>query len=443
MKKILFLLLAVPALVFTGCKDDEESVEALEVLTSDIDFDAPGGTGTITLKTSGLPVKAASDKEWLTIDNADASTVAYTVAGYDGPLGRTAQITITSGSLSRSVTVLQKGALAEISGDPVEIDPAGLEASEIAFSVSASTLPTVTVPEDAAWLHATVEEDKIVLTGDFNLGEPRSTTISVSQAWKPAVEIQVSQKTIALLKAETIETVKADAKEVTIEVSEYMEQVAPDWEVNADVAWITLAKTAGAVTVSLSENDTKATRTGNITVTGAGKTLYTIPVEQGPVNYDFFLGKWDMPHTGFNDAGDALTDKTATMTIQELPEDTENGIPSKTFYIIGQWWVATTIAQYVDGDVPHLALTSQYLGSASSLYLYFCPIVGTSITWASGAGMNFVYTDDNTLTAEDNGVRGNVSGFQIAAFNSKTPSGSAYQGPFEIFDDISTLTRAE
>ncbi len=400
MKKILFLLLAVPAFLFTGCKDDDEHADVLEIVTSDIGFDATGGTGTITLKTSGAAVTATSDKEWLTIDQTTASTVAYTVAGYDGALGRSAQITIASGSLSRNITVLQSGALCEISADPVNVDPAGLKATEIAFSSTAAGLPTVTIPEEVDWLHATVEEDKIVLTGELNLGDPRTTTITVSQSWKPAVEIEVTQKTIALLEAETIETIKADAKEVIIPVSEYMTQIAPDWEVTADAAWITLTKSDTDVTVTLTENDTKATREGSIVVTGAGKTLYTIPVKQGPVNYDFFLGKWSVP------AYNMSMQKTVyTLSIAAVPAMPAYGIEAKTTYMI-TGLASSVLAYYIDDDeAPYLSLLFQALSQTSLFVPLFQDEEGyLDFALEETAGMNFIYKNDQTLDIEDNGA---------------------------------------
>lgn len=438
MKKILFLLLAVPALLFTGCKDDEESIDVLEVVSSDIGFDAAGGTGAITLRTSGQAVQASSDKEWLTIDpSADPKVVVYTVAGYNGALGRSAQITLTSGSLSRSVTILQSGALCEISADPVTVDPAGLEATEIAFSSTAGEQPTVTVPEEADWLHATVEEEKIVLTGELNLGDPRTTTITVSQAWKPAVEIEVTQKTIALLEAETIETVRADAKEVVIPVSPYMTQVAPDWEVSADAAWIALAKSAEAVTVTLAENDTKATREGNIVVTGAGKTLYTIPVKQGPVNYDFFLGNWEMPYISYTQQGEV--ENTLTVTFKQLQKGQN--------YILDGWHFANAfLVEYVDDENPHLSLTYQYVGKAGAYYVHLGLFsYKGDLLFDDGVGMNFVYADDTTLNAEDNGKLSDdfITGFSIAAMSVETPSLDDFQGNFAVYDMLTTLTRVE
>lgn len=430
MKKILLLLLAVPAFVFTGCNDDDtQSEAALEIVRSDVGFDAVGGSGTIAVRTTAAEIEALSTGEWLSVDSATPSMVTYTVASYEGALDRSAQIIIRAGLLTQEVTITQVGAVFEMNADPVTVDAAGLVASELSYDATSPSLPTVSIPSDASWLHATVENGKIKLLADLNYETPRSTSITVQQAWKP-VEIVVNQGVVNLVEVENISSRKSAAIDMLIEPTQYLALAAPDWSVRTAADWLTVEKSGEAFTVKADENDTKKTRSTTIElVTGSGKVLRTIPVSQGVLGYAFFLGEWEMSYQNFDD--EAVTD-----VIEFQENETQDG-----YLLNGLYFDGIEVGYVETEEDAYLSLTMQYMGKAGSYYVYICPLFGTSLTWQEGIGLNFVYTNDTTLKAVDNGVRGDVHGFQFAGFSSYPASSSGYLGGFESYKNLSTLIR--
>lgn len=429
MKKILLLLFAVPALVFTGCNDDDTQPEAaLEIVRSDVGFDAVGGSGTIAVRTTATAIEALSTGEWLSVDSATPSMVTYTVASYEGALDRSAQIIIRAGLLTQEVTITQVGAVFEMNADPITVDAAGLVASELSYDATTPSLPTVSIPSDASWLHATVENGKIKLLADLNYETPRSTSITVQQAWKP-VEIVVSQGAVNLVEVEDITSRKSAAIDMLIEPTQYLALAAPDWSVRTAADWLTVEKSGEAFTVKADENDTGTSRSTTIElVAGSGKVLRTIPVSQGVLGYAFFLGEWTMPYTDFN--GEAQS------AVVEFVENEEgNG------YLMNGWLLNNIEVAYVETENDaYLSLTAQYLGKSGIYFVYIAPLFGEYVTRQEGVGMNFIYATNSTLTAVDNGVNGEVSGFQIAGY-AQEGEDLVYKGGFETYDNLKTLTR--
>lgn len=437
MKKIFYLMLAVTAFAFVGCNDDEEPVQVLEIVKSDVGFTADGGNGMITVNTTEGDFKATTDKSWITIegtgwDKTDPynKTVSYAVAPYDGALTRSGKITIVAGALTEEVTIMQVGSSFDMSVEPVAVDPAGQQVVEVPFDASSSAAPTVEIPADASWLRATAVEGAIQLIADLNYETPRSTTIKVTQAWK-SVEIPVTQGVVNLVTVEEITTGKGAAYEVTITPTEYLPLAAPAWDVTTTADWITIEKTPESFTVTLSENTTKATRTATISLTDGGeKVLRTIPVSQGFMGYNFFLGDYTMPFDDFY--GDAMTADVSIIAYEE----------GESYIIDGLMF--PVLAEYVETDTDaYISLTYQYVGKSGSYYVHFCPTLpGDSFTWSSGVGMNIVYASSSQLRFVDNGRHSSgVIGFCVSAFSSATASSSGYLGNFENYDNLTTLTR--
>ena len=53
MKKIFYLMLAVAAFGFVACSDDDTQATTIDVVRSDIGFEAEGGNGAIEIRVSG------------------------------------------------------------------------------------------------------------------------------------------------------------------------------------------------------------------------------------------------------------------------------------------------------------------------------------------------------------------------------------------------------
>ena len=426
-KAYLFLLTVACPLVYTGCSDDDDTTAAVfEIVSSDIGFDAAGGTGSIVLRTSETAVDAISDKSWLTVTDATSSAVSYSVAENADALQRSAKITISAGTMSRVVTILQNGALFDISTQSVELDPTGQSPYRIEYDTSMASVPEVMIPQEAAqWLSATVENGKISLTAGLNYTGARSAVITITQGWKP-VEITVTQEMVDLLDVKEL-TFDRESATVTVTPTEYLALAASSWDVATDDAWITLSKDGDeAFAVEVSENTTGSFRSGTIDLkSDSGEVLFSLNVSQKIYSYEFFLGTWTM---NYND-GSTL----AVTLVEDSPGES---------YLLNGWRYNGVEVSYVDtGTEAYLSIVTQYMGYTGTYYVYICPLFGTSLTWTTGVGMNFVYTNDNTLTAEDNGVRGDVMGFQVAAFTASPASSSGYAGGFASYQNITSLTR--
>lgn len=101
-----------------GCNDDDSPVgeSILNIKSADLDFTAVGGEGSIIVDGYGT-ISAASDKDWCTV-SVDGMTIHVTVAESQEITSRTALITISTGTDSREVPVVQSGALATLGNEP-------------------------------------------------------------------------------------------------------------------------------------------------------------------------------------------------------------------------------------------------------------------------------------------------------------------------------------
>lgn len=442
MKKIYLLLLTVVcALAFAGCDNADEITEeiSLEIVSSDIGFEAVGGSGSISLMTSEANIKAVSNKSWLTIDSTTPTTVNYTVSENTEALQRSAKITLSVKNLKREVTILQNGCRFDLSSDPIAIDPTGITASYIAFDTTLDSDPQISIPQDAQqWLSATVEEGAIKLTASLNYSKARSTVITITQGWKP-VEITVTQEMVDLLDTKEI-AIDREQTSVKVTPTEYLEIAASSWDIKTSDSWISLQKEDGYFIVTASENTSGSLRTGTVQVIADnGEVLFSLPVRQKIYSYEFFAGEWTM---NYNDSGNGATStvKVTLFTTEDRTGYTMNGLSVNNIKI-----------GYDDsGSAPKLTMQMQYLGILySTYYLYLCPweaLVEGYFTWAAGTGADLVYNMDEknqTLSFQDNGVWGDYqcNSLIIYAFTSDPPSSSGAYTGLAKYPGISSFTR--
>lgn len=435
MKKLYWLLLtAACTLAFAGCSDDDDTAApVLEIVTSDIGFDAAGGTGAITLRTTEAAVTAVSDKGWLTVTGTTSTAISFAVAESTEALQRSANLTITAGGLSHQVTILQNGALFDIGSEPVAIDPTGVAATSIKYDTSMTTRPTVTVPSDASWLTAAVEESSIRLSAELNYTGARSTTITITQGWKP-VEIVVNQDMVDLLDTKTIDRDR-DLAEITVTPTEYLALAASLWDVRTNDSWITLAKTDDSFTVSLSENTSGALRHGTVELVDSdGNVLTTVAVSQKIFSYRFFLGTWTMNY-GSNQA--------VSVTLAENPDDASS-------YIMTGLSSFTILIGYEDrGETAALTITCpQYMGrynynnGQADIFLLPTTTSGTSFNTSEGIGYDCIFNlneSSQVLTPQRNAATTvTINGLIFAGQN--TVSGSWVN--FGNYHPLTSFTRS-
>lgn len=382
MKKYIYLLMAVCTLAFAGCNDDDDpAAPVLEIVTSDIGFDAAGGTGTITLKSTDA-FSAVSDKGWLTITGTTATAINYSVAESPEALQRSANITVSAGSQRKSITILQQGAIFSVGTEPVSVDPTGKSPTVIAYDTSMQSAPEVTIPENATeWLSASVADGKITLNSVLNYTGERSTIITVTQGWKP-VEITVKQDMVDLVDTKQI-ALDREAADIVVTPTEYLALVSATWDVKTDDDWITLTKEADKFTVSLTENTSGALRNGSVkVVSGEGAELLSIPVSQKIYSYKFFIGNWALVYG----EGDAVLAKISA---------DPNG--SKDSYRMSLAGFDVVVGYEDRGAAAVLTIVSQsigrynYDGGQADISLFPTTTSGSNFSTAKGIGYDCIY----------------------------------------------------
>lgn len=184
MKKLLNIFILSLCCILASCSDDDSPVGGtLTIASTDLDFTAGGGEGSIVVAGTGA-ITAVSDKDWCTV-SVEGMTVHVTVATSDDITSRTAVVTISSGIESVEVPVVQTGLVANIGGSDRCFGYAGGT-----FTIETNTTYTVTIPEDAQeWISYTEETDesgrKTQLV--FNVGSAtalRGTEISLQLGGK-------------------------------------------------------------------------------------------------------------------------------------------------------------------------------------------------------------------------------------------------------------------
>ncbi|MBQ2728720.1 MAG: BACON domain-containing protein [Alistipes sp.] len=449
MKKIFYLMLAVAALGFVACNDDDVQPSSLEVVRSDIGFEATGGDGTIDLTTMGPDcyfegnhiLKATTNKDWITINATTETTVNYTVAPYTGSLNRSGKIFITAGTMQQEVTILQNATTFDIEVREIEVDPSGQVATKITYETTSTSAPKIVIPEEASWITATMVDGGVEVRGDLNYTAPRTGTITIQMDWKP-VEITVAQGTVNLISMEAIESVKASATEYTITPTEYLPMATAQWDVTTTDDWIYVEKTVeNTILVKLEENGTGKTRTGTILLTDGGTTvLRTITVEQGFIGFPFFNGEWSMPCYGYNASGSAAD------IVADVAFEYDSQYDAYYFVAGGLYMEAS----YVETeDDAFMVVESQYLGKAGSYYLFVTlnSDNGYAISsLAPGYGIKFVYKDSNTVEIQEYNNPGwpdggKTNGIVIGAYANSSPSSSTKLGNWDMFRDLTTMTR--
>ncbi|MCR8916711.1 BACON domain-containing protein [Bacteroides sp. ET225] len=152
MKKILYFLMPFLCMGLVGCNDDDSPVgeSILNIKSADLDFTAVGGEGSIIVDGYGT-ISAASDKDWCTV-SVDGMTIHVTVAESQEITSRTALITISTGTDSREVPVVQSGALATLGNEPT-LHVFGYDGGTFEYSFKSNVGYTVEIPEDAkSWI---------------------------------------------------------------------------------------------------------------------------------------------------------------------------------------------------------------------------------------------------------------------------------------------------
>lgn len=199
MKKIFSIITLCLCTLLVACSDEEAVTSSLQVVATDgIDFSAASGEGTITVSATEA-VTAASNKDWCTT-TVEGNVVHVAVTTSSEVTSRIALVTISAGTSSVDVPVIQAGAVT-IVDDYNLYYCCGYDGGEFDFSFKTNSSYSVEVLEEAAgWLTYTYDTENNVLK--FNVAAsadktPRGAEVKLSAGAKELV-LSLSQIEVSL-----------------------------------------------------------------------------------------------------------------------------------------------------------------------------------------------------------------------------------------------------
>ncbi|MCD8173444.1 MAG: hypothetical protein LUD76_08320 [Alistipes sp.] len=281
--KLLALFLSV---LLVGCNDDDTEVAKLTVISSDVEFSAAGGDGTIRIDSPGT-VTAVSDKEWLSITNQSQNEVTFNVSPSGEIMSRTANITITYGGQSENIAVNQLGEIFVTS----DLDGLKFTAKAETYILDFySNSGTLKVSADQDWVSVSYSEGQLSITLDTNDSrDDRLSVITLSGGWKEE-QITITQSGFLIFAEDTIVSLPYSGKrDYILELTEDIELFPSDWTVTVD-GWVTAVKAADgrSITFSADANNTGVIRSSKIVIAG-GDFVVETDIVQGSVPVSSFV----------------------------------------------------------------------------------------------------------------------------------------------------------
>ncbi|MDR2449517.1 MAG: VCBS domain-containing protein [Prevotellaceae bacterium] len=309
MKKfVTFSMMVCLAGLFFAC-DDKNNEEApyfgikAEFLTQN--FGSAAGDNYVTVRTNQA-FTATSSEAWCIpeiLDNKVEENLKISVVASDDVNPRTATVTVACENFSSiSITVTQDGVQVSLDVTPLQPEPIAENGGNIAFTVTASSAWTYSIPESVTWLRENAKTDAaLTLTVSANPDEaPRdamvtfflanypsvSQTVTVSQEiFQPVLNITPPATPVAKTGGNITFTINANA----------------NWQYSIDNAtWLTEgAKNTTSLTLTAANN----------TLWSGRKTIVTISLTDYPQYIDSFSvgqsGAADMLDVIFNPDGSA------------------------------------------------------------------------------------------------------------------------------------------
>lgn len=194
MKRVLYVLsVIVLGSIYTSCGDDngyEIPASKLNIVRSDVLFEAPGGEGSIEVDAPQALSAVKADKDWCTA-TVSGMTVKVRVSPNESIEGRNANIVITSGNDSRNVVVTQNGQVFYV--DAPGLVKISLDGAELSYPVH-NDFP-VEISASESWITAEIRNGvlevsasssevkrsgEITVKGNYAEGE-KIRTIVISQ----------------------------------------------------------------------------------------------------------------------------------------------------------------------------------------------------------------------------------------------------------------------
>jgi uncharacterized protein (TIGR02145 family) len=285
----------------TGCEqgenkgtEDNPDSYSLSVEPANISAAANGGSYNFAVACkSAWSVAVAAGATWCTVSPTAGTgngIVTVNVAANQAAEPRTATITFTSGTLTRTTTVTQAAA-ANQPGDALLVEPASIAATADAgyyyFAIVSKSIWTATVSAGATWCTVTPSAGTGDATGLISVTK---NTIIESRAATVTFTSGTLSRTLAVAQAAGEPTLSVNSTGIYAQKTSGSHTIAvtsnTTWTatVNTQAAgWCTLANAAatgnGTVTVGVAANPTVETRAATVTFS-AGTLTRTVNVTQ-------------------------------------------------------------------------------------------------------------------------------------------------------------------
>lgn len=158
------------SMMFTSCADDElkgyvPKSESIRIVQNDLVFKAQGSQGTVIVESEGA-IEATVDAAWCSAA-VSGKTVTVTVESNESFDGRTALLTLRSGSSSRQLPIQQQGLVLDLPlvenghHSPIQGD---------VFTTTIHHDLQLTVSSAQTWIHPEVDGNELKVTVDSNIG---------------------------------------------------------------------------------------------------------------------------------------------------------------------------------------------------------------------------------------------------------------------------------
>lgn len=154
----LFLLLTI-LVIWSGCKNDEDVIPGLDVISATVDFQATGGEGIIRLRSTGEITVEADEIDWCSVKEVGTSQVTFNIKENYDVTSRNTSLTIYCGTTSKTFHISQAGAVFGYL-DNEWLFRTSNKAAELLFTLYASFDIKVEIPVEAQdWLSFSNEDN--------------------------------------------------------------------------------------------------------------------------------------------------------------------------------------------------------------------------------------------------------------------------------------------
>ncbi len=260
------------------------STQDVTVTQSGVTLDVTPATQIVAYTEGSVNYTVSSSGTWSSSDNAawlvtskpNSSTLAAAFMENTSADSRNATIAVTSGALSKNVTLTQNGAPANINMTP-DNQPVAYQAGSTSYSVSAN-FSDWTVSKVGDWITSATKNGTTV-----NVSYQENPTVS-QRVGKIVVSGRGVSDTVTVTQAAGPASVAVNPTSKTVTypqgTAKFIVTANVTWSITEEVNWLTAGKNGDTLIVNYERNDAITSRQGIITITGSGVSPVAVTLTQ-------------------------------------------------------------------------------------------------------------------------------------------------------------------